>query len=381
MADEYAEALIHQMVDPNHNGDLIRWFSKGQKSGIWKSENVFVANDTGDVTSDSNPYTRQGTYGPSYSSMTVVRPEAIGSITSTKGTSTTYYPMPVQAQLAPQAVVAQHVSMSATNNVFYISNPIIYNNEVMYPLPVAGNPCYPIAIANMSTSIGSSSTPNNNGFWIRGYATGTQANSEVQVNCDLINSNNEVLFTASGYFGGATTGYNGAVMNLISAEYYQQMKQVQVTDQANVAFLRIQLKSQNAIVDDFFQFTISNGGYLAGTTTFTIQYPNYAGHTIAQDLYQIDSLLPLIDDGFVVSQSMLCSYEGSTLNDAGLISTAYLNPHYWPGQYAKNPNSYYYYLASLNHDNYDGPLRHGSYCWWAPQDGRDMDSDNVEVCY
>ena len=24
---------------------------------------------------------------------------------------------------------------------------------------------------------------------------------------------------------------------------------------------------------------------------------------------------------------------------------------YWPGQYAKNPNSFYYYLASLNHDN------------------------------
>ena len=29
-------------------------------------------------------------------------------------------------------------------------------------------------------------------------------------------------------------------------------------------------------------------------------------------------MLPLINDGFVVSQSMLCSCEGSTLNDAGL---------------------------------------------------------------
>lgn len=372
MADEYAEALIHQMVDPNNNGELIRWFSKGQKSGIWKTENVFVPNDTGVVANPDNLYGFAN-----FSSLTVCRPSAIGGIHSTLGSGTFIQLQPLALQAAANPAIEQHLVIDNLVNQVYFSNPIFLNDECVYPVPINGIPSYAVNMEGISPAAGTSSTANNNTLFVTCITNGTASYREVSFGVNALNYNTGVEFSVFNAFGANYYGINGELLpnnpNVATCRYVST-----TTETLGCYYLQFYLQGLShfhATLDA--TVVLSNEGFIAGSTTMSCRFPNVPAHCSVSNLYQIETLLPLINDGFVVSQSMLCSYEGSTLNDAGLISTAYLNPDYWPGQYAKNPNSFYYYLASLNHDNYDGPLRHGSYCWWSPQDTRDMEASNV----
>jgi len=92
----------------------------------------------------------------------------------------------------------------------------------------------------------------------------------------------------------------------------------------------------------------------------------------------------------VIAQSVLCTFEGSSLNNAGQMAIARLPPRSALGasQGGLTPwNNLYQYLSDLPVHNYNGPTKKGSYSWYLSTDeqgyfyGRSSRNTNVSDSY
>jgi len=139
---------------------------------------------------------------------------------------------------------------------------------------------------------------------------------------------------------------------------------------------------------------VSGGGY-HGTLTaqlretgaapvFSVTLADDASHMIQYDLNGAATILESAEMYFVSAQSLLCTYQGSDLQNGGQISTALVPGDTVLGQKADvvsiptTSNPFYSWIASLAKNRYDGPIKEGSYCFLVPQDESDLFYKRVE---
>jgi len=110
---------------------------------------------------------------------------------------------------------------------------------------------------------------------------------------------------------------------------------------------------------------------VGGGPFLSVNLSNTYTHCIASNLQGAAAIANTSEDYFVVGQSLLCTYTGSSINDGGVISTARLPGDTALGektdagaQAAAGGSSIYGWLASLQNNRYDGRVRQGSYSWY-----------------
>ena len=77
------------------------------------------------------------------------------------------------------------------------------------------------------------------------------------------------------------------------------------------------------------------------------------------------------DEAFVVAQSLLATFEGSSLNNAGQLAIARVPPRTklgLVGNVVVNVDNWYQYIADLPINNYNGPTKKGGYAWYLSTD-------------
>lgn len=77
------------------------------------------------------------------------------------------------------------------------------------------------------------------------------------------------------------------------------------------------------------------------------------------------------DEAFVIAQSLLATFEGSSLNNAGQLAIARVPPRTKMGivgNVVVNVDNWYQYIADLPLNNYNGPTKKGGYAWYLSTD-------------
>lgn len=77
------------------------------------------------------------------------------------------------------------------------------------------------------------------------------------------------------------------------------------------------------------------------------------------------------DEAFVVSQSLLATFEGSSLNNAGQLAIARVPPRTRMGivgDGVASVDNWYQYISDLPLNNYNGPTKKGGYSWYLSTD-------------
>jgi len=110
---------------------------------------------------------------------------------------------------------------------------------------------------------------------------------------------------------------------------------------------------------------------VGGAPALNVILDNTYTHCIASNLNGATTISNSSEEYFVTAQSLLCTFQGSSLNNGGLISTARvpgdtaLGEKTDPGaEAAAGGSSVYGWLASLQNNRYDGKLKNGSYTWY-----------------
>lgn len=110
--------------------------------------------------------------------------------------------------------------------------------------------------------------------------------------------------------------------------------------------------------------------YDSGTGTGYV-IPNVSQFCNATDLKDSATIGKSATMAFVEAQSLLITFEGSTLNNGGQLAIARI-----PGDSSvgigtgQQFNDWYSWIASLSDNNHDGPIKMGGYCWYLSQDER-----------
>jgi hypothetical protein len=78
----------------------------------------------------------------------------------------------------------------------------------------------------------------------------------------------------------------------------------------------------------------------------------------------------------VTAMSMLCSYRGNLLENAGVIAAARA-----PSSWAPRKANMFDSIAELVNYSYKGPLINGAYCWWLPNDIKEIDYSSPGALY
>lgn len=106
-----------------------------------------------------------------------------------------------------------------------------------------------------------------------------------------------------------------------------------------------------------------------------ILLPNVATHCLVYDINSAATIVNSAEEFFVLGQSVLCTYQGSTLEDGGLASICRLPSNTIIGEKSDvgavsnlQSNPYYDFLASIANNRYDGPLKDGLYSFYLGED-------------
>lgn len=106
-----------------------------------------------------------------------------------------------------------------------------------------------------------------------------------------------------------------------------------------------------------------------------ILLPNVATHCLAYDINASATIVNSAEEFFVVGQSVLCSFQGSDLENGGLGVITRLPSNTIIGEKSDigaisnlQANPYYDFLASIANNRYDGPIKEGFYSFYLGED-------------
>lgn len=323
--------VVDQVLDPEDVLEPVRWPGTMGQSAIYKSKQVFNAK-----------FSNWGPGGDTNNSCVLVYPRLSNAVFVTSGASSGYTIPTMNSPSNPYSAKQIYLPTNAYSAVAYSYDAPIYFSpvDVIVPFPSARDGLiYPINNVSFNASMQFNFT----------FPQAVQTQLSVTMRFYNSTMNQVTVVTANTTSAGLVT----IVPTVLAAAIY---------------FFSIQINSNSIPWEGYVSLYLSDSGALV------FNLPPAATHMTVYDLNSAAALIPNINQAIVVAQSMLCTFEGATLSNGGVIAAARLPGDTQIGITNNASNTWdgiYNYLASLPYHNYDGPVKTGAYAWYLGDDERD----------
>jgi hypothetical protein len=153
---------------------------------------------------------------------------------------------------------------------------------------------------------------------------------------------------------------------------FEAVAYCQVTAQSNADNLSFCITNSQANLGN----AVADPNVTVSSATITLVPANFAAGNTFNSGGVVMEVRP-------VAMAVLVTYMGTTLNNGGEISISYVPAELLANNYFQNNNTgvgqlqLYENLRNLD-NSYDGPLKDGAYCIWAPYSGEDLDLYTVD---
>lgn len=351
--NEYTKELVAMILDPDQCLSPHRWPNTYGLSGLFKTKDVIQAKFTPNTLYD----------GTSRSAI-VVYPCMKNSIFVTQGsTDPVAFTLPAHHVLTANYAVYQPQLTIGTNDYVYIGAPWIKDNNALFPTPMniaqsntVSNLIYPIAWNTLGD--GARTSP-----CMTIYAP-TALGNQLRICVSIFSA----------------TGDGNPYGNIV-----QTFLQTPVYDQAYVDIPMSPTPAIPAVPNNITGFSVcvqnigdnpydgqpfswyitqdTGGG--GGTLVTAVQITNTAQWMTSMDVHNADTITTNTTTYIPLAQSLLGTFEGSSLNNAGVIASARLPTGQAPGlTYGDSPQSWYQWLADIPKNSFNGPVKKGTYSWY-----------------
>lgn len=326
-----AQMIVDQIIDPEmqNNVSLLPSYGVGCS---YTAHNILDA-----------------AYSTSGEAIVIAYPSLRDSIFYTSGTNIVQTITVPGGNLNPY--LSQFVSIRNNTSVVPFTTPFYFaNNHVVLSQPFA-----------------------NIGF-LYGIRPSTAGTSTLEIHCTIADNHNTTALRFN------VTAYNSAaaVLHTVAAPFSAGVAAVTLFDGSISPSTMIEWMSftisvvGGAVIP--FDTEMSLQIILGGAGTFpTINLPNVPSHCLVQQINESDTLHNSAESYFISAQSLLLTYEGSTIRDSGRMSIARVPAASWAGQLGgqaplPSVSSYYSWISSLARNSYNGAARHGGYAFYLGED-------------
>lgn len=340
-----AVSIIDQVLDPEDCQDLCRWPNTYGLSAVYKCKNIINASFSASSSSYVNGINR---------CCVAVYPRLNNAIFTTYGALTQYRcyaPAQLNTGFTNQNVFCvQHVSINTGDSVSVTSPlfaPIDLSGDAVLPVPVPqlSSMAYPVSWNLFTTGTA--------GNAFIGSFSGNSGVAGFDVVCNLYDFN---------YILVGTTLINFSQWNAstLTATNFGYNSFTAGGSSSTIAWMTMNVVAGSAPVNGVLQLSFGVMPSYAGGNSF-IQFPNHPQHCASTSLKDATNIINTSDAAFVSSQSLLITFEGSSLNNGGQLAIARLPSADIPGEGVSidQYSTWYSYLASLPYNNYDGPVKDG----------------------
>lgn len=334
-------SLVDQMIDPEASDGTIRWPNSYGKSAIYKTKNVINA-----------------AFAFDNRCAVAVHPRLRDAIFTTFG-GETEGPLPAGSVdgVKPNA---QQLLEIGINQEIQLTEPIYFSDHhvaVPFPSSTAERLLYPIGLLYPDASVQTALVFN---FSFPGAILG-----ELGVNIYGYNADGISVGMATSLID----SFSSATVEIFDDNGTPGIDIPTFSEQPT--YLSIEFFANGVPYTGVVRMIIASGSS-APLTEWSYILQNHAQHMLKYDLKDADDLLNNAERAFVVSQSLLCTAEMSTINDGGVIAVARVpgGTEVGEGSSSREANTWYEWIASLNNNNYDGAVKHGCYSWYLPDDER-----------
>lgn len=350
-------SLVDQIIDPSSITDVVRWPNTYGLSATYKCRNVIKAK-----------YDYMG------NGLVVVHPRIGSGIHVTNGDFTGEAILGDGSDLNSHLSITQHIS-SSTKTSIAVTEPMCKEDISIYPTT---NPSGSLVYYNPFRTVDGTLTENGVPWWpvpaahpdgrLQILPQGIVGLGKTTLKVEWLQKDMITPLPA-----GAASGDGLAQSTIISNILATAPITISQPTAANTGylarayFIKLSLECDYEAVDS--QFTFS---FLAPDAGKTLKYilPNVSTLVKAESLKDADTIQRDCDKFMVIAQSLLVTSQMASNNNSGQLSIARL-----PGgttlcerQVANTPP--YEWLASLPYNSYNGPVKHGAYCFYIPDDER-----------
>lgn len=349
--DPESQSLIDMVLDPESAESTVRWPNTYGLSSTYKSVNVINAN-----------------FDAAGESVVLVYPKLSNSIFATAGGDFDFnVTKPTTlANTAPNNYLNQKLEFGSNTNLQEnITAPFFFeNNHAVLPVPQYVNNSvsylYPITARALPAS--GITSP---------FINFTFDNLNLQNNVGALTVSIQLYAANFGNVGGALQGVVGAFNDV-------NIRCCDLVSQASFMSFRI-IYNGNHGYEGNVTMNIRQSGDAAAPATFPFRLPHFYTHCLVSDLNASKQISTTAEKYIVTAQSLLVSWRGSTLNNAGLICSARI-PSGTNAIGSKTDlsiaqdtggNAYFSWLASLPNNKCDNALKDGTYSWYLGDDESD----------
>jgi len=337
-----SQHLVEQLLDPESSMDPQRWPNTYGLSAVFKTKNVIECkySDNGGGSPNGNR------------SAVVVYPGLKGSICVTKGASTVAHLGPVdntniEIQGDNAFSFTSDVSLAVRESQPW-AQPISFNNggDLIFPQPYSNVDFDDFPPGALLYPISGPAVVDANFLSMR-ITGGNILRGELAVTTYLLDSTYTLVPGSKSYCVAAADATIGPfVINPTAAAF---------------DYLAVYITAGEFSFDGDLSMRLS----VAADEGIDYTLLNHPQHMIAYDLNNADTVVESGDEAIVVAQSLLLTYQGSTLNDTGSLAVARVPPKTIIGKSSSEIDSdtWYQFIASLPYNNHDGATRSGGYSW------------------
>jgi hypothetical protein len=336
-----SQELVQMILDPETCMTPVRWPNTYGPSAVFKTKNVL------DAKFDANGR-----------SMVLVSPQIEGALFVTAGTSITPFQMGVYTPGADQLLDA---------NILYSQDIVQYDAQTSnyWVAPIFNTQFADVAVPCPRSDI----SVTNPGIFTIGtgemlYPIQLETSGASSINIRVVGDFD------IGSLGLAYTSYDASNAQLEHIEVF-------CSDPGIIEVPILTVTQSVARFGIRFYSLIPYSGPLnmiigcKGSASGLLGYPNESQHCIQHDLTNGQTIVDSAWQQFVIAQSLLLTYEGSTLQNAGQLAIARVQgdsviglSNYQNVQYT----NWYQAIADLPINNYNGRVSKGGYCWYLGDD-------------
>ena len=361
-----SKSLILSILDPEMCMCPQRWPNTYGVSSLFKTKNVIDAAFTAKNNNEGN-----WSYDDTARTAVIVYPQLRNAIFTTNGAKaiqTRALPSINSANIALTSdnsnIITQTFSLSASAKEF--SAPLMFGRQqAIFPSIVEEDLLYPIGFVQ----------PDAEGKYpyLIWETTGISEPGQLSLTVGFYTNKKELIGNAlliqncQAYT--AVDSATNAVVNISNALKQSVQLRLQPSAAGEVAFMSFAIRS--------------NGSGWTGQTTISFWKTGAVGNIDAlrvrptayfMDVTEINNantIAGVSDEAFVIAQSVLATFEGSSLNNAGQCAMARVPPRTEMGKIGNsvaNAENWYEFISSLPINNYNGPTKKGAYAWYLSTD-------------
>lgn len=356
--EDCSKDLILSILDPEMSLNPQRWPNTYGVSALFKTKDVLDAHFTANKTENAGQAGEQWSIDNTHRSLVVVYPQMSQAIYTTQSSK-----KPVDITLDPLTHVGasdnnfnsrQTFSMGIDEVQEWTQPFYMPGKRALFPFPnsTTGKMLYSAGYTTVATTL-----DNLQLSWVSGAFRGIALIRMVFYDINFAAIGTREFFSGN---GGNTTLFQTAAFN--------------PSDNAVIGFyyFSIRVETQgSAGIDGEMRLMIS-GSNTANVGIKTLRVYPTAEFCDYKDINSALAVSNSSDESFVVAQSLLCTFEGSSLTNAGQLAIARIPPRSELGSNnsidSKPWDNLYSYLASLPVHNYNGPVKNGGYAWYLSTD-------------